>query len=221
MRVFDLSHELDSDTQVYPGDPLFSCCKIAAISQDGYNVTALSLGSHTGTHIDAPSHFIDKGRTVDQIDLSLLLGSALVLDVSGKRPRERITWDELVRLGVTSLLKNCRIVILRTGWSKYWKSSTYLEHPFLDKLAAEHLLEHGMRVLGVDTMSPDETHTDEGVKGDFGVHDVVLGADGMIVENLKGLEQLPSSRVEVSLLPMKIANCDGSPIRAIAWVPGI
>lgn len=220
MRVYDLSHELDSETQVYPGDPSFSCRRVASIQKDGFNVTSLSLGSHTGTHIDAPSHFVDNGKTIDQVDLSLLLGPAVVLDVSGKEPRKRITWDELVRKGITSLFEDYHILILRTGWSKHWKTSTYLDHPFLDSQAAKRLLDLGMRVLGVDTMSPDETHTDEAADGDFGVHEAILAADGMIVENLTGLEQLPGIRPHVCLLPMKIAHCDGSPVRAIAWVPG-
>lgn len=215
--VYDLSHELDSETQVYPGDPLFSCRKVATVTENGYNVTSLALGSHTGTHIDAPSHFVDNGRTIDQVDLSLLLGPAVVLDVSGKPPRERIFWDELVRAGIKELLNDCRILLIRTGWSKYWKSPVYLDHPFLDRHAAQKLIELGMGVLGIDTLSPDETHMEETADGNFGVHDTILRAGGMIVENLTGLEQLPSYRVNVSLLPMKITNCDGSPIRAVAW----
>ncbi|THH05469.1 hypothetical protein EW145_g4770 [Phellinidium pouzarii] len=220
MLIYDLSHKLDSETQPYPGDPVFSCHQAANIKEHGYNLTSLTLGSHTGTHIDAPYHFLEKGKTIDELDLSLLIGPAAIVDVPSKKPRERITWDDLVRADVVGLLDGgCRILLVRTGWSRHWKSPTYLDHPFLDRGAAEKLVKLGVRVLGVDTMNPDETPDGSGAEGDFGVHEIILGADSMIVENLTGLEQLPGNHVHVSLLPLNIAYCDGSPIRAVAWIP--
>ncbi|KAI5115227.1 hypothetical protein M0805_008451 [Coniferiporia weirii] len=218
MFVYDLSHKLDSGTQPYPGNPVFCCNRAATVKDNGCNLSILTLGSHTGTHIDAPYHFFEDGKTVDQLDLSSLVGPAAVVDVLHKKPKERITWDDLVRADVVKLLEDCHILLVRTGWSKYWKTPTYLDHPILDKGAAEKLIEMGIRVLGVDTMSPDETNPSEGVISDFGVHETILGAGAMIVENLTGLEQLPKKRVHVSLLPLNITDCDGSPIRAVAWV---
>ena len=219
----DLSHTLDQDVQIYPGDPAFTCCPVQTIPKDGNSVHSISMGSHTGTHVDAPSHFIEDGSSIDQLPLSAFVGNAIVVDVTRKSAKDRISWadiaayEEIIRQKVA--LASGALVLLRTGWSKHWKTSTYLDHPFLDSQAAKHLLDLGIRVLGVDTMSPDETHTDEAVDGDFGVHEAILAADGMIVENLTGLEQLPGIRLHVSLLPMKIAHCDGSPVRAIAWQP--
>ncbi|KAH8110535.1 putative cyclase [Phellopilus nigrolimitatus] len=218
MLVYDLSHKLDVDTQPYPGDPVFSCHQVAFVKEHGYNVSSLSLGSHTGTHIDAPYHFFEDKKTVDELDLSLLVGPAAVADLTSKGARERISWDDLVRANVASLVENCHILFVRTGWSKHWKTSMYLDHPFIDREAAKKLVEMGVRVLGVDTMSPDETIVD-GSEGDFGVHETILGAGAMIVENLTGLDKLPSEHVHVSVLPLNIAGCDGSPIRAVAWFP--
>lgn len=215
--VFDLSHNLEPGMQVYPGDPTFSCCSAANIKEHGYNVTQLSLGSHSGTHIDAPYHFVDDGLTVDKLDLATLIGPAAILDVTSKGPRERITWEDLQRSGVSSLAAGRHIVIIHTGWSKYWKTPVYLDHPFLDSEAAKKLLDIGIRVIAIDTLSPDETVVD-GQEGDFGAHETILGAGATIVENLMGLEQLPRDKdIHVSLLPLNLAGCDGSPIRAVAW----
>lgn len=214
--IIDISQKLEADTQVYPGDPQFSCCGVATIKEHGYNVCSLSLGTHTGTHIDAPYHFVGGGKSVDELDLSLLVGPAAVIDLSSKASRERITWDDLECAGVVSLLGGRKILFVRTGWSRHWKSAKYLDHPFLDGRVAEKLLEIGVQVLGVDALSPDETAADSGPQGDFGFHETFLGAGALIVENLAHLDQLPE-HVFVSLLPLNLVGCDGSPIRAVAW----
>ena len=215
--IFDLSHRLEPDMQIYPGDPVFSCCSAANIKEHGYNVKQLSLGTHTGTHIDAPYHFVEHGKKVDELDISILVGRATVLDLTSKSSRERISWEDLQSLGVESLVTDRRIVIIHTGWSKYWKTGEYLNHPFIDAQAARKLLELGVLLLAIDTLSPDETVPD-GQEGDFGVHDAILGSGGMIVENLTGLDKLPKDKdIRVSFLPLKLGDCDGSPIRAVAW----
>jgi len=217
--VFDLSHTLDAQTQVYPGDPVFACHRVATVKEDGYNVTSFSLGSHTGTHIDAPFHFLDDGPTVEELDLRMLMGPAAVADMPRKGAKETFTWDDLISdHEFLRLIRGgkCRIVVIHTGWSRHWKTPTYLDHPFLDKDVARKLIEHGVQVLAVDTLSPDRTVTD-GPGADFGVHETILGAGCVIVENLTGLENLPSGKVDVSFLPLKLSGCDGSPIRAVAW----
>ncbi|KAL5504566.1 hypothetical protein ACEPAH_7227 [Sanghuangporus vaninii] len=218
MHIYDLSHKLDESTQVYPGDPTISCRKVASIKNDGYSVTSISLGSHSGTHIDAPCHFFEEGKTIDELDLSALVGPAVVIDISDKGPRERITWDDLVRRNIAELVKGHSILLVRTGWSIHWKTPLYLDHPFFDTGVARNLIDLGVRVFCVDTLNPDETLVD-GADGDFGVHETILGSGAMIVENLTNLDLLPIDHVHVSLVPLALTGCDGSPIRAVAWAP--
>jgi kynurenine formamidase len=196
------------------------------MKEHGYNVTSISIGSHTGTHIDAPYHFLDAGATIDKVDLSVLVGEAAIVDVRQIiiKPRQRIFWDDIRSIIDESLASEnaCKIVLFVTGWSKHWKTPKYVDHPFFDKTVAEGLLQLDVRVVGVDTLSPDEvTVPDESASeepsGDYGFHDTFLGAEGLIVENLVALESLPSSKMSVSLLPLKLVGCDGSPIRAVAW----
>jgi kynurenine formamidase len=169
-----------------------------------------------GTHIDAPSHFIAEGETIDAFDLNRLLGRAVVVDVRGKRPRESITWADMQKYEE----KLCEgvIVLICTGWSQFWGQANYGDHPFLDVDAARKLMERGVRVIGLDSLSPDEMKVGEEECEDSGVHGVVLGAGGAIAENLRGVEEvIGMERPVVSLLPIKIGGCDGSPIRAIAF----
>jgi len=185
--------------------------KIASIPEHDANVTAISLGSHTGTHIDAPNHFIADGLSIDKYDLNKLMGRALVIDVRGKKARETITWEDMEKW--EGEMHEGVIVLMCTGWSQYWGKDQYEEHPFIDLNAAKKLIERGVRVIGCDTLSPDEmcSPTSE-------VHKVILRAGGAIAENLRGVEEvLGLKEPVVSLLPLKLDSCDGSPIRAIAW----
>ncbi|KIJ15607.1 hypothetical protein PAXINDRAFT_169057 [Paxillus involutus ATCC 200175] len=208
LRIIDLSHTLTTVglMSTWPGHPTFSATQTSSIPEQRSNVTALSLGSHTGTHIDAPSHFMADGETIDEFDLRRLFGRAVVVDVTKKGHRERITWDDGV------------IVLICTGWSRFWGQTNYGDHPFLDVDVARKLVERGVRVIGVDALSPDEMKIGEEESEDIGVHGVILGAGGAIAENLRGLEEVMGmERPVVSLLPIKIGGCDGSPIRAIAF----
>ena len=110
------------------------------------------------------------------------------------------------------------VLLLCTGWSSKWKTDEYPGHPFLDVEAAKKILEKGVRVVGLDTMSPDEIVAG----GDTGhVHKIWLGSGGIIVENMNGLENLLETNAHadwrVNLLPLRLVDCDGSPIRAVAW----
>ncbi|KAH8827903.1 putative cyclase [Flagelloscypha sp. PMI_526] len=204
LSFVDLTHPLKHDMLVYPGDPEFLCHPKASVASDGYSVHSVSFGTHTGTHIDAPSHFFEGAMTVDQIPLSSLLGPVLVIDLQN------------------SPTKCCRELCscLNTGFNRYWGTRAYFDHPFLDKSAAQHVIETGIRFIGIDTLSPDETHLDD-TKGDFGVHETVLGAGGILAENLTNLEQLLGGEYIASFLPLAISQCDGSPVRAAAWQTGM
>lgn len=212
MRIIDLSHHLDETVQVHPGDPVFVTSPAATLAADGVNVAHVHLGSHTGTHVDAPYHLLADGARLDQLDLSLFVGPAVVVDVRGKGPRQPITWQDLsphaARMGPG------RIVVVHTGWSEHFRHERYLDHPFLDAGAAEGVLATGARTLAVDTMSPDETVL-QGER-DLAVHRLVLGAGGVVAENLTNLAAIDLPDPVVSLLPLSLAHADGAPVRAVA-----
>ncbi len=207
----ELSHRIASGMQVYPGDPGVEIGAALELARDGVDVAQLHLGSHTGTHLDAPSHTVPGGRTTGGIGLDELVGEALVVHLEGLAPRQRYGLAELASaLGGEVPQQVPAIVVVDTGWASRFGTDAALEHPALDPDAAAELLRRGMRVLAVDTLSPDPTGGDG-----FPVHDVVLGGDALIVENLTGLDGLPE-RVRVGFFPLPI-DADGAPVRAVAF----
>jgi kynurenine formamidase len=208
-----------------------------------------------GTHIDAPSHFLVDGATIDQLPPSTFIRPALVLDVSHKQARECITWDSIEP--VAHRIRPGMALLFHTGWSRYYhnyrdgdngrgrtSNVRYFDHPWLAADVAQRLVALGVRLIGTDAMSPDQspvvnvvedttatTKADDfssgaGGESDFGVHKAVLYAGGLIVENLTNLDALlvaqeaagPDEEIVVNMLPLKISGCDGSPVRAVAWV---
>ncbi|KAL0570716.1 hypothetical protein V5O48_011250 [Marasmius crinis-equi] len=216
-QPIDLTHKLDtSNISIYPGDPTFSSTPCCTVAKDGYSVHNISIGSHTGTHLDAPSHFVQGGKTVDEIPLGMLVGKARVIDLTGKGKEklQRISWEEDLQHHFPAAQSPWSIVLLKMGWAKHWATPGYFSYPFLEKRVAEELVRRGVDVLGVDTLSPDAIDGPE----EYGVHDVVLGAGKVLVENLNLEELKPEDEeVVVSFLPLNLAGCDGSPVRAVAW----
>lgn len=213
MTLYDLSHPLAAGMPVYPGDPAVSIQSATTVAADGAKVSQLQLGSHAGTHVDAPAHVVDGGATVDQLDLDLLVGAAHILHA--RSPGSPALRDKGLQHGDLAALPDQlpNIVCIATGWDQYFHTALRAQHPYLELELVHALWRRGARVLGVDTLSPDPT---SGAAASFAVHEFWLGSGGVIVENLRGLTGL-SDRVQMSLLPLNLRGLDGSPIRAVAW----
>jgi kynurenine formamidase len=211
--VIDLSHPVAAGMPVHPGDPGVVFEPALTIARDGAAVTAVSLGSHTGTHVDAPAHAIPGGRTIDRVGLDELAGEALILHVAD-RVSDGLGIDGAA-LGLDLLGSVPRLVAIRTGWDRHFGTERYLRHPYLIASAARRLMELGMRVLAVDTPSPDPTPSG-GEPPVLAVHEAVLGGDGLIVENLRGLDRL-GRRARLGVFPLPLVGADGAPARVVAW----
>ncbi|KAF5355088.1 hypothetical protein D9756_005573 [Leucocoprinus leucothites] len=215
--LYDLSHPLNHSTPVYPGDPHYSAEQITSVAKDGYEVHKLSFGTHTGTHIDAPSHFIQGGLPIDKIPLSTFIGPAVIIDITKNiQAKQRITWSDIE--SYENELKPGVIVLICTGWYEKWGTEEYYNHPYMPKDIAERFIARGIHIIGVDFLNPDETVLEGESENGFPFHEVVLGAGGIIAENLTNVKALIGlSNVHVSLLPLKLEGMDGSPVRAVAW----
>lgn len=198
MTIVDLSVPLATGMPVYPGDPEVTIEPELTIDACGVEVHALHIGSHSGTHVDAPSHTVTDGRAVDDVDISRLVGPTLVLDVR----REVELPDEVPER-----------VFVCTGWDEHWGAPEMVNHPAQPVELVERLWDRGMRVLGVDCLSPDPTPAEI---GRLPVHDLVLGRDGLIVENLRGLVPLVGRTITAAVVPLRLVGVDGSPVRAWA-----
>jgi len=213
-RVVDLSRRVEPKMPVYPGDPEVSFEPAAVLEEDGVNVLRVCMGSHSGTHVDAPYHFVVEGSRIDELDLTLFFGPAAMLDVRGRGPRSRITAEDMRPFA--SMLSPGVIAIVRTGWEVHYGTSLYYEHPFLDSGAARVLLNAGVRTVAIDALSVDETVADGPHPEGYPAHHAILGAGGVIAENLANLGAVDFPQPFVSLLPLRLGGADGAPVRAVA-----
>lgn len=213
-RIIDLSIVVDADTQVYPGDPSPEIRRATRIETEGFNVLSITLGSHTGTHVDAPYHFVPDGPRLEQLDLSLFAGPGAIADVTGHGPRQTIVWQDLAP--VTERLEPGVILVLRTGWSeRHLGTARYYDHPYLDPDACRRVLDRGVRTIAIDALNPDPTVLE--ADGAFPIHELVLGAGGVIAENLTNLSAVEEAEPLVCLFPIRLGgDADGAPCRAVA-----
>ncbi|KAG2136808.1 hypothetical protein BD769DRAFT_1438449 [Suillus cothurnatus] len=196
---------------------------VCNIPTDGYTVHAVSLGTHTGTHVDAPfslERFVGRALVVDVRQLARVRGCIQWRDVRESLDRTRGT---IASLGSRSEGK-IDIVLFWTGWDKWWSEQKYFDHPYFGRDVAEELVEMGVRLVGVDTLSPDETVLvqDGGKEKEdaFVMHEVLLSRGCLICENLTNLGEL-KEEVWVSLVPLSLHGADGAPVRAYGWMEKI
>jgi arylformamidase len=213
MILIDLSHPLFDGMPVYPGSepPVFET--VATVSHDGYAEKRIVLFSHTGTHLDAPAHILSRGLSVDRLPVDHFAGPASVLDFSS-HSGPFIEIDDL--LPYHSFFQNSDFVLIRTGWSRHWGFASYhTGYPVLTENAADWICGFDLKGLGVDAISVDPPGA-----FDFPVHHRLLEHNMVLVENLNRLQDLPQSGFIFFAMPLRIQNGDGSPVRAIAMMPG-
>lgn len=214
-RVVDLSVPVGPGTTVYPGDPEPHLEVHSTVARDGFNLVSVRMGSQTGTHVDAPYHFQDSGARIDAMDLRLFTGPGVVVNARGLPPRGRITEAHLAP--VADRLRPGAVVLLMTGWSAHRGEPAYFAHPFLDPAACRALLAAGVRTIGIDAINLDETPDDEHPGDGYPCHHLVADAGGIIAENLTDLAEV-EDLVDplVCLFPIRLADADGAPVRAVA-----
>lgn len=210
MQTLDLTRTLESGMQVFPGDPEVSLERAASMPEDGYRVLSLSCGSHTGTHVDAPSHTESDGATIGEIPIDRFALDGFRVDCTDLAPRDPIGPGKLPEV-------DADVLVIQTGWADRWGESAYLDHPYLTPEAADFCVDQGYDVA-TDTLNPDPTPTDRAEPTEptgFPVHHRLLGNGKLIFENLSHLDGLPN-RFELLAYPMKLGDSDGAPVRAFA-----
>ena len=198
LKIHDLTHTISRDIRIYPGDPKPRFEPHATIRDDKVNVTTITLGSHTGTHVDAPWHFMQEGNSIEMVPLDKFIGEAIIIDASY---RNSITANDFSGNDIRSN----DIVLINTG-----TSDRRTDFAYLDISAAEWIIEHGVKCVGIDTVSVERY----GSK-DASVHKMLLARNIGIIENLSNLKQFTGSRVFFVCLPLPLKGIDGSPARAV------
>ena len=213
MKLIDLSHPLFDGMPVYPGSesPVFET--VVTVRHEGYAEKRITLFSHTGTHLDAPSHILSRGLSVDRLPVDHFAGPASVLNFSS-HSGQSIEIDDL--LPYRYLVESSDFVLIHTGWSRHWGYASYYSgYPVLSGNAADWICGFGLKGLGVDAISVDTP----GACG-FPVHHRLLEHQMILVENLNRLQDLPQSGFTFFAMPLRIQDGDGSPVRAIAMISG-
>jgi arylformamidase len=208
----DLSNLISQDMLVYPGDPQPQFEPFATMDKDKINVTRITLGSHTGTHVDAPIHFFADGNGVDKEPLNKFIGEALIMDFSYMVGDRGITNTDLDSHSI--VVKKNDIVLLYTGANnkrRKEKDSEINNYTYLDLSAAEWIVDHGIKCVGIDTLSVEKFEFKEGL-----THKKLLSNNVGIIENLNpNIRQFVGKRMFLVCLPLMLEGIDGSPARAI------
>ena len=213
MKLLDLSHPLEHGQLNFPFDPKISVVVHNTVESIGYNITELSLSSHQGTHLDAPFHFYNDGRTLDQMTLDQFYGPALLVDLApgSHLPAKTPLTVEMFEPFESLFVEGAK-VIYRTGWDRmFGKPEFFSDFPTLTLEAAQWMADRRIGLIGMDTPTPSTEWLE--------CHHILLHPDVemVIVEGLTRLEELPDSFTFIGF-PMNIKGRDGSPIRAVAVV---
>jgi arylformamidase len=201
--IVDLSVIIDQNTPVYPGDLVVTIKPVGIFAKDGYNDSLLSIGTHVGTHIDAPLHMIDGGKSLNQIPVERFVGRGRCIGVENKQFDIQAVKNAEIQSG--------DIVLFNTGLDEVFDHPEvyFKDYPALPEEIANYLIEKHVSMVGFDMCSPDHP--------DFAIHKLLLGSDVLIIENLTNLDKLAGKEFRVTALPLNLKT-DGSPARVIAEV---
>ena len=195
---------LSSEVPTFPGDPPFEIQHLHRIAEGSpYALSRISMGSHSGTHVDAPAHFIQGGASVDELPLEILLGKARVVEL---RVSERIERDDLEALDLSDDLR----VLLKTRMSGQLRQPAFQEdHTHLSPDAAAYLAQIGIKLVGIDYLSIEKFGSH-----DYAAHRALLTAGVVIVEGLD-LSEVEAGEYEMACLPLRVVGAEGAPARVV------
>ena len=208
MKLVDVSVPIRDAMTVYRGNPPVRIRPAMTLQRDGVNLSEVCLGSHTGTHVDAPSHFIRRGVGVDRLDLALFIGPAWVADL--RRVKGGINAIDLAKARIPG---GSRRILLRTSNSRWWHPARAFRTDFvyLTPDGADWLANRGMQLVGIDYLSIEGY----GVPG-APTHKRLLGAGIPILEGLD-LFNVHPGRWQMAAFPLRIQDGDAGLTRAVLW----
>lgn len=212
MKPLDLTLTISTSIPTFPDSPKPQFILWSTLKDDEYNLELLFFSSHTGTHLDAPYHFVKTGIKIHQIPLDRLVGNGILIKIR-KGKNQSITKNDLILFERKhgNIPKNSS-VFFYTEWQKNLNSNYYfINNPGLSESAATYLVSKKINLVGID--SPN---IDLGQDKIFKVHKILAKNNILIVENLSNLNKISSKQFDFVILPLKLKDATGSPVRAIA-----
>jgi len=212
VKHLDLTLTISEAIPNFPGSPPPQFIPWSTIKDSGYNLELLFLSTHTGTHLDAPFHFAKKGEKIHQIPITRLTGEALLIKIKKLRD-QAITKNDLLEFEQKhGEIKTFSSIIFFTDWQKNLNKNFYFtNNPGLSKSATDYLISKKINLVGIDSPS-----IDLGTDTNFTAHKILAKNNILIVENLSNLEKIPTLKFDFIILPLKLKDATGSPVRAIA-----
>ena len=212
VKKLDLTLTISPAIPTFPGSPTPQFLSWSTIKEDNYNLELVFFSSHTGTHLDAPYHFSEQGKKIHQIPLRRLMGKALLVKIK-KGKNQAITKNDLIKFEKKyGIIQNFSSVIFFTNWQKNFEKEFYfISNPGLSSSAANYLVSKKINLVGIDSPS-----IDLGSEKSFLVHEILSQNDILIVENLTNLEKITKLEFDFIILPLKLKDATGSPVRAVA-----
>ena len=208
--IYDLSVTLRTNMPAWPTNPLITINPVGTVARDGYSVESYASATHSGTHIDAPSHMIEKAKTVDKVELDKLIGEGYCI-------RPELDGREIGRSALAAVWKpeyDGKIILINTGWDRkrdYTKEFQF-NFPGLAMDTVDFFVEHRTKVIGIDTLGIEPYGN-----SDFRVHKALLVHDMAFIEDMANLDQLKEGKKYlVVALPLKIENGSGAMARVVA-----
>jgi arylformamidase len=210
--MYDLTQPLNAHTPTFPGDPAVEVAPCPGFAP--WQVSRLSLGTHSGTHMDAPRHRLADGPGIGSFGPDRLVGRGMVIDARGHGENEALPVS--VFDAVRGRTWPGWFALVRTGWDRQWGDAVYFRHPYLSSNLAEVLADSQAGIVAIDTLSVDST-----VDSGEAAHLILLQTGILIAENLCCLDALETGRpYAFAFLPLSLGDADGSPARVVAWDPG-
>jgi kynurenine formamidase len=212
VKPIDLTLIISQNLPSFPGSPKPHFISWSKIKSDGYNLELIFLSTHTGTHLDAPFHFIKKGKKIHEILLNRLISNAILINIQ-KEANQLITKSDIIEFEKkVTRINNDSTVIFSTGWQKNLQKEYYFKkNPGLSASAARYLVSKKVNLVGIDSPS-----IDTGNDTKFSVHQILSRNNVLILENLCNLEKISRNHFMLIVLPLKLKDATGSPVRAIA-----
>ncbi len=181
---------------------------------DSVNITNIYMPSHIGTHVDTPRQFFDRGKTIEEYDLSRFAGECTIIEVK-KSPNQPITLSDVRRY--EGQVEENSIVFFNTGWGSLFREPEYNLHPYISEDVAWWLRDSKVSMIGVDTLTPEIPYHMRRDGFDYPIHKILLSNDILIIENLNLTKLNGVSKIWITAFPIPIVECEAAPCRVVAW----
>lgn len=213
MQVYDLTLTVSEKIPTFPGSPVPHFIEWDSLDTDDYNLEMIFLSSHTGTHVDAPYHFVKSGKKIHELDPSRFLQNAILIRIKCK-PNYSITKSDITSFEKKhGKIPDGATIVFATSWNdNLARKGFFGTNPGLSESAARYLVSKKANLVGIDSPS-----IDSGNNSKYSVHHILLEGNVLILENLCNLSEIKNINFNLVAIPLKLHGATGSPVRAIAF----